>query len=208
MEVKKMEENLLTEIQKDYKSRNKKTTKLESKPEKKKSYFKAPLVSTVVFTILILLATATYNITLAVNNFFANNRLVNQKVITLQMPFRIEKREEVKLVEYRQDIPEGLTDIETLICQKWDIYDCQIALAVAKGEGLNHPVDGFNINTNGTIDVGIFRINSIHFNKEGCSLAEVITVEGNINCAYKIWEKSGWNAWVAYTNGSFQKHLK
>lgn len=99
------------------------------------------------------------------------------------------------------------TDIKKRICEVFGVYECKTAIAVALHEGLNHAPDGFNTNTNGTIDVGYFRINSVHFNKEGCSLAEVITEEGNIQCAYKLWKAQGWGIWVAYTNGSYLSSL-
>ena len=99
------------------------------------------------------------------------------------------------------------TTAEKKICDKWGPYECKTAIAVAKHEGLNHEVYEFNTNTNGTIDVGYFRINSVHFDKEGCSLAEVITEEGNINCAYQLWKEQGWKIWVAYINGSYLSSL-
>lgn len=102
------------------------------------------------------------------------------------------------------------TPIEEYICQKWGVWDCQTAIAVAKAEGMNHPADGFNINTNGTIDVGYFRINSIHFKKAGCSLKEIVDPYKNVDCAFSIYESQGrsWTAWVAFNNGSFKKYLK
>jgi len=65
----------------------------------------------------------------------------------------------------------------------------------------------FNANANGTIDVGIFQINSIHFNKEGCSLKEVSDAYKNVDCAYEIYKQSGWTPWTVFNTGSFKEHL-
>lgn len=107
-------------------------------------------------------------------------------------------------IVYPEDVD---TDIKKRICDVFGVYECKTAIAVASHEGLNHAPDGFNTNTNGTIDVGYFRINSVHFGKEGCSLSEVITEEGNIQCAYKLWKAQGWGIWVAYTNGNYLSSL-
>ena len=96
---------------------------------------------------------------------------------------------------------------EKYICDKWGIADCKIALAVAKAEsGMRE--QAFNINTNNTVDIGIFQINSIHFNKEGCSLKEITDAYKNVDCAYQIYKASGWNAWSAFNNSSFKNNLK
>lgn len=172
------------------------------KPRKPSSFV---MYSTLALSALTILTIGVTVLTKKAIDYGNSHKIVRQQALHLQMPYRIEKIEPEVIVE--NDLPEELTDVEQLICKKWGVYQCQTAIAVAYGEGLNHPADGFNINTNNTIDVGIFRINSIHFSKEGCSMAEVITIQGNIDCAYKIWESSGWNAWVAYNNGSYQRHL-
>lgn len=82
----------------------------------------------------------------------------------------------------------------------------QIALAVFKAEsGLRE--DAYNVNTNGSIDVGVAQINSVHFTKEGCSLKELIEWKKNVNCAYQIFEASGFNAWTAFKNQSYVNKL-
>ncbi len=143
--------------------------------------------------------------------WFDNNKIIvkNPILITTQSPVTVEKRvvqiiTPTVTVNYPQEID---TDIKKRICEVWGVYECKTAIAVASHEGLNHKPYEFNTNTNGTIDVGYFRINSVHFNKEGCSLAEVITEEGNIQCAYKLWKAQGWGIWVAFTNGSYLSSL-
>lgn len=98
-------------------------------------------------------------------------------------------------------------DLAKYICDKFGAVECKTALAVAKAEGLNHAEGDWSLNTNGTIDVGYFRINSTHFNQAGCSLSEVSTAKGNVDCAYSIYLASGWNPWVAFTSGSYMSRL-
>lgn len=122
--------------------------------------------------------------------------------IKIRKPQVIEKK---LVLEYPEEID---TPIEKYICDKWGVYECKTALAVSKAENGTRQPDRFNVNNNGTIDVGIFQINSIHFKKEGCSLAEIVIAEKNVDCAYKIWKASGWSPWVAYKNGNYLGMLK
>lgn len=121
-------------------------------------------------------------------------------VIKKRIPRVIEK----KLI---LDYPDAIdTPLKQYICDKFGVYDCKIALAIASAEsGLRE--EAFNINTNGTIDVGIFQINSVHFKQEGCSLKEISDAYKNVDCAYKIWQASGWEPWVAFLNGNFKSKL-
>lgn len=160
------------------------------------------------FTTLLI---GTYETTKAVNSFFNERYLKFNKVIsvTLKYPFEIKAREKAKVVEKKiiLDYPDEIdTPIEQYICEKFGAYDCKTALAVFKAEsGLRE--DAVNINTNGTIDVGIAQINSVHFKKPGCSLKEIADMYKNVDCAYTIWKASGWSPWVAFNKGSYLSHL-
>jgi len=85
--------------------------------------------------------------------------------------------------------------------------DCKIALGVAQAES-GFREDAININDNGTIDVGIFQINSVHFKQEGCTLQDVVYQNKNVECAYKIFKASGWSAWTAWKSGSYLAEVK
>lgn len=155
-----------------------------------------------------------YSILRAVNEWYASHELVFNKVvsITIRKPIEIKERqiptkEIVKVVEQVPEPQDLQTDVEKYIYQVFGIEDYKVALAVAKSEsGLRE--DAININDNGTIDVGTFQINSVHFKQEGCSLKEVATMKGNVDCAYKLYKQSGWNPWVAFNKGSFISKLK
>ena len=150
-------------------------------------------------------------------NLFAWNdthKVIRQQVvqIKLQAPIRIEERKvpQAEIIKIVEQVPEykELTDVEKYICDKWGVYDCKTAIAVARAEsGLKE--DAVNVwNSNGTYDVGIFQVNSIHQSKDGCSLKELVDAKSNIDCAYKIYEASGWNAWSAFKSGAFKDKLE
>jgi hypothetical protein len=51
------------------------------------------------------------------------------------------------------------------------------------------------MNTNGTSDVGIFQVNSVH----GVPESYLKDWHTNIDVAYQIYKASGWNAWACVT---------
>lgn len=149
----------------------------------------------------------------ATTSFFDAHTLQFNQIlsVTIRKPLEIKKREvpTKEIVRVMEEIPEPQdleTDAEKYIYEVFGIEDYKLALAVAKSEsGMRE--DAIGINTNGTVDIGIFQINSIHYKQEGCSLKEIVTVKGNVDCAYKIWQASGWQAWSAFKNGNFISKL-
>lgn len=144
-----------------------------------------------------------------VNDWFNTHYFEFRSPIAFAAPMSIKAREpqiiEKKVhLEYPEEID---TPIEQYICDKWGTYECKTALAVSKAENDTRQPDRFNVNTDGSIDVGIFQINSVHFEKPGCSLAEIVDAQKNVDCAYQIWEASNWNPWVAYWSGSYLAKL-
>ena len=50
--------------------------------------------------------------------------------------------------------------------------------------------DRFHVNTNGTIDVGLMQINSVHL-KNGVSLSDLVDCHKNVDIAYALYKKQG-----------------
>lgn len=73
--------------------------------------------------------------------------------------------------------------------------------AIAMGESGGNP-KSVNYNTNGTVDKGLWQINSVHGYK-----GNMFNPLTNARAAVKIYKKQGLGAWVAYTNGSYKKFL-
>jgi hypothetical protein len=81
--------------------------------------------------------------------------------------------------------------------------DYEVMLAIAKAESGLTPDAVNNRNRNGSIDTGLFQINSIH----GYDSEWLKDVDNNIEAAKKVYEKQGLKAWAAYNNKSYAKHL-
>jgi hypothetical protein len=144
----------------------------------------------------------------AVNDFFTGNYFEFKRMIELRLQFPFEIRErEPEIIEVVLEYPDDIdTPLEEYICEKWGAYECRSALAIAYSEsGLNE--DAYNVNSDGSLDIGVFQVNSTHWDKPGCSPAELFDAKSNVDCAYTIWEASGWNPWVVYQNGAYIKHL-
>lgn len=155
----------------------------------------------------------TYSILRAINDWYATHTLQFNKMVEVkfQKPLEIKERvvetkEIVKVINEVKEPQDLETDAEKYIYEKFGIENYKVAIAVARAEsGMRE--DAIGINTNNTIDVGIFQINQIHFKKDGCSLAEVSTIKGNVDCAYQIFEDQGWKPWVAFNTGRFISKL-
>lgn len=148
---------------------------------------------------------------LMVNDWYDSHMIIYRFPVEVVMyqPIRIEKRAPQVIIkpivfEYPDEIN---TPIEKYICEKFGQFNCQMALSIARAEsGIRE--EAVNINTNNTIDVGIYQINSVHFKKEGCSLKELTDQYKNVDCAYSIWKVQGWNPWVAYTTKAYLSHIE
>lgn len=163
---------------------------------------------------LIMIAGLTTAILRGITAWFDRNTLEFNKVVEVKFnkPIEVKERqiEVSQVVKVMETIPHPddlETDVEKYIYEVFGIEDYKIALAIARSEsGLRE--DALNTyNSNGTIDVGIFQINSVHFTKDGCSLKEVATMKGNVDCAYQIYQASGWTPWVVFNNGAFKDKL-
>jgi hypothetical protein len=165
------------------------------------------------------------------NHYFAKHSIVESKgsstgfTLAFNKPITIEAKTamnyESPVIKESENVTQSDVDkfidtfsgkdkeIVSYICSKWGVMKCETAVAVAQSENFwnktkSFQEDRFNINTNGTIDTGIYMINSIHYNKEGCSLKEITGWKANVDCAYNLYEKQGWKIWVAYNTGRFQ----
>lgn len=147
---------------------------------------------------------------MVVNDFFNKHYFIfNQPIVVrFNPPIELKERKiEIKeVVKEIKNLPEPKTDLEKYICEKFGVADCKIALAIAKAEsGMKETA--FNLNSDGSIDIGIFQINSIHWGKEGCQPKNLFDGYKNVDCAYKIWKAQGWEPWTTFKVRSYLKHL-
>lgn len=78
-----------------------------------------------------------------------------------------------------------------------------VAVAIAKAEsGLRE--DAIGQNTNGTIDVGCWQVNSIHLKKENLTLETLLDCKKATDWVYdNLYLYQGFNPWVAFKTGSY-----
>jgi hypothetical protein len=191
------------------------TFKIKQIKTHKPKYLKLKIVG--ILCVLLLVIGFIFALVRSVAMWFDGHQVRFNQVVQVQTqwPITIVNREvvtkEIVTILEKIPAPEDLTsEPEKLIYKYFGIEHYRMAIAVSRCEGLNHPADGFNVNSNGSIDVGYMRVNSVNFKTPGCSLLEVATPEGNISCAYKIWDradgiegngKGSFEPWVGFTNG-------
>lgn len=79
----------------------------------------------------------------------------------------------------------------------------EIMIAVFKAESGLNPM-AFHKNTNGTVDLGIAQINSVHKEDD----LSMFDVDKNLAAARKIYDKQGIMAWYGFSNGGYLKYMK
>lgn len=86
--------------------------------------------------------------------------------------------------------------------------DYKIALAVSQAENGTRKCDRDNkgLNKDGTYDVGVFMINA-HYHRNKATDSQLRDCLTNILVAKQIYDRQGWNPWVAYKNGLYKKFL-
>lgn len=147
-----------------------------------------------------------------VNKWFEKNKFFFQwpLQLTLHKPIQIVERELLRpqIIEVVNELPQikDLTPIEEYICDTFGPYDCRLALAVFSAES-NLREDAYNCNSNGSLDLGPAQINSVHWEKEGCGLQDLVDPYKNIECAKQIYDASGFGAWTVFKNGAFKSKL-
>lgn len=58
-------------------------------------------------------------------------------------------------------------------------------------------------NSNGSVDRGLYQINSVHGYTTDC----LYNAACNTNAAMNIYRMQGWNAWTVYRTGAYRQHL-
>lgn len=53
-------------------------------------------------------------------------------------------------------------------------------------------------NSNGTVDYGLFQINSVHIDDNEVTIEKLLNVRSNIKIAVDVYNKEGFEAWSSY----------
>jgi hypothetical protein len=143
----------------------------------------------------------------AVANWGKTHEFVKQQVISLSIdwPYRVEeiKPQVLASIEKQALMPELDTDIERYICEKFGIVECRTALAIATAES-NLNCNAFRVNSNGSVDLSIFQLNSVHLKKGGeWTLENMANCKKNVDLAYELWTEQGFEPWVTFLSKAY-----
>lgn len=87
-------------------------------------------------------------------------------------------------------------------------WDQDVAYAVMQAENRScDPNVTSPVNKNGSVDRGLFQVNSIHADMVDGDLSRLYDPATNVEIAYRIYRGSGWTAWSAYKSGVYLKFL-
>lgn len=94
------------------------------------------------------------------------------------------------------------------LIDKYD-WNHDIAFAVMRAEnGACDPTrNNAGLNRDGSVDYGLFQVNSIHADMVQGDLTKLYDPATNIATAYRIYSGGGWKAWSTYTSGKYLKYL-
>lgn len=108
--------------------------------------------------------------------------------------------------------------VQPIVAQGCDAYrslidqynwSTKIAYAVMRAEnpGCN-PASTSLANWNGTVDRGLFQVNSIHADMVNGNLDALYNPAINIATAYRIYSGGGWERWTTFTSGKYLSYLE
>ena len=147
----------------------------------------------------------------AVSKWFDTHKIVFNQPLKVKVvsPIVIQERKD-KVIEKKMVVAypgEIDTPIKKYICDKFGVYDCKVALAIVQAEsGFNE--QAFNANTNDSVDLGCWQINFPTHIKT-ITPSEALDCEKATDWAYLKYKRDGsFNAWVAYTSGSYLARLE
>lgn len=191
--------------------KNRRLARIKAKQEKarvlKFRIFSTAIASVIIFAGVYWFASNYYlqsPITLKFQPLWVKRGEVQNKSTMLLPSVRTAYAEEPEVVEVKEKT------IEDMICDPKFKWDCKIIIAIAKSEngyemygntwGADRTYKG---NSNGSVDTGIFMINSVH----GYSTEYLQDAKNNIGVAYKVWLSQGYEAWSDFLSKKYLKYL-
>lgn len=81
-----------------------------------------------------------------------------------------------------------------------------MATAICMAESRGNTLASY-ANTNGTVDRGLFEVNSIHADLVHGNLASLYDARTNVTVAHELWKGKGWAPWTTYWNGRYKQYL-
>ena len=101
----------------------------------------------------------------------------------------------------------GLSAWQQYACRQFGA-DCRIALAIQRAENPQGKCEIYHYNSNGTLDWGYFQINTVHLERPGLNLRDLLDCKANIDFAYQLYqEKGGFSPWSTFKSGRYREFL-
>lgn len=86
--------------------------------------------------------------------------------------------------------------------------DCRMALAISQAENGTRQCDRVSKpNSNGSYDIGVFQINTIHTPSKG-NIKQLKECMHNIKVAKQIFDAQGWSPWSVYKSGKYKQYVR
>ena len=101
----------------------------------------------------------------------------------------------------------GLSAWQQYACGKFGA-DCRVALAIQRAENPQGKCEIYHYNSNGTLDWGYFQINTVHLERPGLNLRDLLDCKANIDFAYQLYEeKGGFSPWSTFKSGRYLQFI-
>lgn len=129
--------------------------------------------------------------------------------MNLQWPLVVEERINSEDAAQARADQHGrpLTAWQEYACRKFGT-DCRIALAVQRAENPQGKCEIYHYNSDGTLDWGYFQINTVHLQRPGLNLRDLLDCKANIDFAHQLYqEKKGFTPWSTYNSGRYRQFL-
>lgn len=99
-----------------------------------------------------------------------------------------------------------LTAFQEYACRKFGSA-CRVALAIQRAENPKGACEIYHYNSDGTLDWGYFQINTVHLQRPGLNLRDLLDCKANIDFAYALYQERGFVPWTTYNSGAYLNFL-
>jgi len=129
--------------------------------------------------------------------------------IHFQSPFVISVRSPREEAAAAQTDQQGrrLTAYQQYACLKFGSA-CRLALAIQRAENPKGTCEIYHYNSDGTLDWGYFQINTVHLQRPGLNLRDLLDCKANIDFAYVLYRERGFAPWTTYNSGAYLKFMR
>ncbi|MCZ2148924.1 MAG: hypothetical protein LC126_14245 [Bryobacterales bacterium] len=138
--------------------------------------------------------------------------------VSFQWPFRVHAQSPIVISErlLSDGAEQARADQNGWRLSAWQQYacrkfgaDCRVALAIQRAENSPGKCEVYHYNSNGTLDWGYFQINTVHLERPGLNLRDLLDCKANIDFAYQLYvEKGGFSPWSTYKSGAYRRYMR